>query len=252
MTETLTQANARRWKECKINPGRDAVFTSVSARLSAPEAKARYKKVEAKTGVPWWFIAVVHEREASQKWSTQLGQGDPLNKVSVHVPKGRGPFSTWEEGAIDALVNCAPYASRNKDWSPAGALTMLEKYNGLGYCNRGIPSPYVWAGTNQYIKGKYVADGVFDPDAVDKQLGCAGLLIKMKAFSASGAGPATAVIVAGGAATAAAANSSWDWSTIALMGGGVLAAALAAWALVRWYQHTPTLEEKKTNVTIVE
>jgi len=80
---------------------------------------------------------------------------------------------------VDALKNCAPYAARNTDWSPAGTLTMLEQYNGLGYFNKGIPSPYVWSGTNQYTKGKYVADGVFDPNAVDQQLGCAGLLMEM-------------------------------------------------------------------------
>jgi hypothetical protein len=97
----------------------------------------------------------------------------------VHVPAGRGPFRSWEEAAIDALVNCAPYAARNRDWSIGGALTILEEYNGLGYASRGRPSPYIWSGTDQYISGKYVRDGVYDPDAVDSQLGCAGLLLAM-------------------------------------------------------------------------
>jgi hypothetical protein len=63
-----------------------------------------------------------------------------------------------------------------------GLLTMLERYNGLGYANKGIPSPYVWSGTDQYKSGKYVRDGVFDANAVDKQLGCAGLLLAMVAL----------------------------------------------------------------------
>ena len=46
-----------------------------------------------------------------------------------------------------------------------------ERYNGLGYRNKGLPSPYVWAGTDKYTSGKYVADGVFDPNYVDQQLG---------------------------------------------------------------------------------
>jgi lysozyme family protein len=108
-----------------------------------------------------------------------LAQGDPWNRQSVHVPKGRGPFNSFEEAAIDALANCAPNAAKNKDWSAGGALTLLERYNGLGYAAKGLPSPYVWAGTDQYTKGKYVADGVFDPNYVDRQLGCAGLLIAM-------------------------------------------------------------------------
>jgi hypothetical protein len=56
---------------------------------------------------------------------------------------------------------------------------MLEEYNGLGYASRDKPSPYVWSGTDQYVSGKYVRDGVYDPNVVDQQLGCAGLLMAM-------------------------------------------------------------------------
>lgn len=174
----LKAANARRWARAKLIRN----FTSVARALVAPEAKQRYQAVSAKTGVPWCFIAVVHEREASQNWKTQLGQGDPLDRVSVHDPAGRGPFRSWEEGAIDALASCHPYAARNRDWSVGGTLTMLEQYNGLGYASRGIPSPYLWSGTDQYKSGKYVRDGIFDPNAIDQQLGCAGLLMAMMAL----------------------------------------------------------------------
>lgn len=100
----------------------------------------------------------------------------------MHVPAGRGPFRSWEECAIDALVNCAPHAARNKDWSIGGALTKLEQYNGLGYAARGRPSPYIWSGTDQYRAGKYIRDGVYDPNTVDSQPGCAGLLMAMMAL----------------------------------------------------------------------
>ncbi|MCS3451917.1 lysozyme family protein [Bradyrhizobium elkanii] len=177
----LQAANANRWAKAKLTRN----FTAVAKRLAAPEAKARYQAVSARTGVPWAFIAVAHEREASQNWNTQLGQGDPLGSVSVHVPKGRGPFKTWEDGAYDALVNCAPFAARNKDWSIGGTLTMLEQYNGLGYANKGRPSPYIWSSTDQYVSGKYVRDGVYDPNVVDQQLGCAGLLLAMMQIDSS-------------------------------------------------------------------
>jgi len=196
---TLQEQNAKRWANCHISSQMGPAFEKVANRLMAVPAKARYQSVEKITGVPWWFIAVVHEREASQNWNTQLGQGDPLNKKSVHVPKGRGPFKTWEDGAVDALVNCPPYAAKNKDWSVGGALAMLEKYNGLGYASKGVPSPYIWAGTDQYTQGKYIADGVYSPTAVDRQLGCAGLLKFMGVFkpgATTGAGP---VIAAAGA-----------------------------------------------------
>lgn len=181
--DNLVTLNQHRWDLCKVLADKGPQFKAVADRLTNPTAKARYKTVEARTGVPWWFIAVVHEREASQNWNSSLAQGDPWNKKSVHVPANRGPFKSWEDAAYDALVNCPPYASRNKDWSPGGALTMLEKYNGLGYWRKGVPSPYVWAGTNQYTRGKYTSDGVYNPNTVDSQLGCAGLLKFMNVFS---------------------------------------------------------------------
>lgn len=171
----LKAANERRWANAKLTRGPE--FVPVAKRLVA--AKQRYLTVSAKTGIPWPFIAVTHQRESGQNWSRSLAQGDPWNEVSKHVPAGRGPFNSWEEAAYDALVNCAPHAARNEDWSIGGLLTLLERYNGVGYVNRGLPSPYLWSGTDQYKKGKYVRDGVFDPEAVDKQLGCAGLIMAM-------------------------------------------------------------------------
>jgi lysozyme family protein len=173
----LKSANAKRWANAKLT--RTASFTAVAKHLAAPDAKARYQAVSAKSGVPWPFIAVAHERECSQDWTGSLAQGDPWNRVSVHVPAGRGPFKSWEDAAIDALVNCPPHAARNEDWSIGGTLAMLEQYNGLGYAARGRPSPYIWSGTDQYVSGKYVRDAVYDPNAVDSQLGCAGLLMAM-------------------------------------------------------------------------
>jgi len=175
----LKADNLARWSRAKAT--RD--FSPVARRLFA--SKARYQAVSARASVPWHVIAVIHERECSQSWIASLAQGDPWDRVSVHVPAGRGPFKSWEEAAIDALVNCAPYAARWKDWSVGGTLTLLEQYNGLGYAGRGVPSPYIWSGTDQYRSGKYVRDGVYDPNVIDPQLGCAGLLLAMKALDPS-------------------------------------------------------------------
>ena len=177
----LKNANLKRWSAAKLTRGPE--FLPVAKRLVL--AKVRYQAVESVTGVPWPFIAVTHQRESSQNWERSLAQGDPWDKVSTHVPAGRGPFGSWEAAATDALVNCGPYAARNKDWSIGGLLALLERYNGTGYFNRGKPSPYIWSGTNQYLSGKYVRDGVFDPDEVDKQLGCAGLIMTMMQLDGS-------------------------------------------------------------------
>lgn len=177
----LVVRNRQRWANANLTRGPE--FARVCDRLI--KGKPRYKAVEKSTGVPWFVIAVAHEREASGSWDANLAQGDPWDEVSRHVPAGRGPFNSWEDAAVDALTKCKPYAAKWKDWSAGGALTLLEQYNGLGYAGRGIPSPYIWSGTDQYVKGKYVADGVFDPNVVDKQLGCAGLILGLKALDPS-------------------------------------------------------------------
>jgi lysozyme family protein len=177
----LKAANERRWSAMHVRPELVHAIDAVAHRLVA--ARPRYEVVSVKTGVPWDVIAVIHEREASQSWAANLAQGDAWNRVSIHVPRGRGPFGSWEEAAVDALVNCGPYAARWQDWSDGGRLTLLEEYNGLGYAAHGIPSPYIWASTDQYVRGKYIADGHFDPNAIDHQLGCAALLARMAAIT---------------------------------------------------------------------
>src|SRR5581483_1663974 len=172
----LTAANLSRWNSASVVPNLIPFVDSVSKRLVA--AKSRYENVRTISGVPWPIIAVIHERESSQSWLASLAQGDPWTRISIHVPKGRGPFSSWEAAAEDALDVCPPHAAHWHDWSIGGALTLLEQYNGLGYASMGRPSPYIWASTDQYHSGKYIADGHYDPNAIDHQIGCAALLAR--------------------------------------------------------------------------
>ncbi len=178
----LKAANEQHWKNARLTRGSEFARPAKVAF----DNKSRYAAIAARAGMPaiaWVFIACSHYRESNANFNTNLGQGDPLrNKAGVpiktiHVPAGRGPFDNFEDAAVDALVNCSPYAARLKDWSIGGMLTNLERYNGLGYASKGRPSPYIWAGTDQYRSGKYVRDGVYDPDAIDQQLGCAGLIM---------------------------------------------------------------------------
>lgn len=173
----LAATNLTRWNQGHVLPEWLRVLDTVAHRLV--NAKSRYQNVRTVSGVPWPIIAVIHQRESSQSWTASLAQGDPWDKASIHVPKGRGPFSSWEAAAEDALVECAPHLSRWDDWTIGGALTALEQYNGLGYASMGRPSPYVWSATDQYLSGKYIADGHYDPHAVDHQTGCAALLNRM-------------------------------------------------------------------------
>jgi len=42
-----------------------------------------------------------------------------------------------------------------------------------------VKTPYLWSGTTIYARGKYAADGVFDPDLVSAQVGAFALLIHL-------------------------------------------------------------------------
>lgn len=181
----LIAANQARWDKCKITPVRRGEVTKVAARLAGTLAKAAYVELEQATGVPWWVIAVIHEREADQNFSRSIAQGDPWNQVSRHVPKGRGPFRSFFEAGVDALTKCPPHAAEWHDWSAGGALTILEEYNGLGYEKyHAEASPYLWGATDQEEWGKYTNDGHW-ARVWDTQLGCAAMLKAMIALDPS-------------------------------------------------------------------
>lgn len=130
-------------------------------------------------GLKWWLIAVIHSMECELDFTKYLGNGQSLNRVTTIVPKGRGPFESFNAGAIDALK--LQGADKITDWSLGNVLYFLEGYNGYGYEKyHNMNSPYLWAGSNHYTKGKYTSDGKFDPNAVSTQIGIALLLNKLQ------------------------------------------------------------------------
>lgn len=186
----VLRAEYRRLWDTMVVTGQSAVNT-IAARLYT--YRDRYKRAEKMTGVPWYVIAAWHNREASGNFTKQLAQGDPLNSVSRNVPRGRGPFSTWEEGCYDALVTLKRL-DRITDWhDPARICYETERYNGFGYRNYhpGVLSPYLWSFTNHYGCGKYVSDGRFDPNEADKQCGAIPLIKRLMQLEQAEQPPAT-------------------------------------------------------------
>src|SRR5262245_9939904 len=167
---------AKQWDKMAVKPDRIADIRGAAARLVA--AKDRYLKAEKLTGVPWYMIAALHWRESAGNFRTQLAQGDPLNRRSTHVPRGRGPFKSWEAGAYDALVTLKKL-NKVIDWRLEKILYHSERYNGWGYHFRGLPSPYIWGGSTIQRRGKFVADGEYSSTAWDTQPGVASLISQM-------------------------------------------------------------------------
>lgn len=165
------------WRACSLRASRKASAEAMAAKVL--RGRAHYEKVEGATGVPWWWIGIAHARESACSFATHLHNGDSLKARTWRVPKGRpakgsGPF-TWDESALDALQIKGLH--KIKDWSIERACFEWERYNGFGYRKPGRSnSPYLWAGTNAYSTGKYVADHKYDPRHEDKQSGCLAIL----------------------------------------------------------------------------
>jgi lysozyme family protein/peptidoglycan hydrolase-like protein with peptidoglycan-binding domain len=173
------------WAKLEIRPERVPEVQRQAQRLM--QGKSTYLKVEARTGVPWWFVGLCHYRESSFNFETYLGNGQPLGMVTTKVPKGRGPFTgpnAFLDGAIDALRLVGFVGAT--DWGIARVLYRLEGFNGYGYHRRGVNSPYLYGGSTCYgppqRAGKFVADHVFDPAVVDTQLGTAVILKALMAL----------------------------------------------------------------------
>lgn len=133
--------------------------------------------VAQKHGIPALLILAKHAREASCDFSRNALNGQPLNQRTTIVPANYGPFNNWAE-SFDAAVGRGYY--KQADWSKASEwMRVAEEFNGLGYRNMGKVSPYVWSGDRRYTIGKYVADGQYDPDTVDQQVGVIPLVVAM-------------------------------------------------------------------------
>jgi len=176
LTDVLRKDYDDKFTKCRARPKKRTEVRSVVTNILLH--KEQYQKVEAFTSVPWYIVGIIHQMESGGDFTRHLHNGDSLKQRTVHEPKGRPllghPPFTWEQSAVDALH--IDGFDVWKDWSIIGTLYKIENFNGMGYHARGVPSPYLWAGSTIYKSGKYVADGRFDPKAVSDQIGAALLL----------------------------------------------------------------------------
>lgn len=174
-----------RWLGAELNP-KDLIRLDKAVEQFRMDEE-RYRTIEKmrKTGVPAPIIFALHGRESTWSFRRHLHEGSPLTGRTKYVPKGRplrpDPPYTFEQSAEDALYSLKNLERIN--WLSRGdSLQAIEAYNGLGYqrYHKDVLSPYLWAGTSLYTSGKYVADGKFSQTAIDKQLGCAAILMRME------------------------------------------------------------------------
>lgn len=165
-------------------------------RINWEKNQQRYVYVAGQTGVPAALIAAIHYRESSMRFDTYLHQGDRLGRPAVNHPSNIPVFHVWEDAAIHALnLKKGVRTAMGMDETTtdfAAMATYAEVYNGLGYHNRGLESPYVYGGTDQYTGGRYVRDGVFDPNSFDQRMGVMAL-VQGLGDAAVTTGPSTSI-----------------------------------------------------------
>lgn len=177
------------WDDMKVRDSFKPAAIAIAKKIVTGQAK--YAAAVQGTSIPWWFIGVAHSLECGLSFKRHLHNGDPLTDRTVNHPKNRpviiqGLPIDWVYSAKDAI----DYEDFEKvdDWSLTNVLYNWHRFNGIAneYKTRHIPTPYLWSGTQHYVKGKYVSDHNFDPNAVSKQVGAAVILwalIEIKAVS---------------------------------------------------------------------
>ncbi|MDR5867527.1 hypothetical protein [Halomonas koreensis] len=181
LTPALRAEYERLFDTCRIRPSHARRVDRAAERLLAH--RDRYRDVGDRQGVPWAFVGLVHRMESGGDFGCHLHNGDPLEARTVRVPAGRprrgSPPFAWEESAVDALA--MKRLGRHTDWSLAGLLYQLERYNGWGYrrYHPEVLSPYLWSFSTHYERGKYVADGRWSESAVSRQVGAAVVMRRL-------------------------------------------------------------------------
>lgn len=118
----------------------------------------------------WWYVAITDQMEGGGGAHTYLGNGQRLDEKTTQEPIGRGPFDSFVAGCVDALHGMPAPTSVSQ------AAYNWENFNGWGYLAKPIEDPYLASWSNKYTKGKYIADHVYDAEAVSGQPGALTLL----------------------------------------------------------------------------
>lgn len=184
LTQALRDEYAQLFALARIRPENAFEVDAGVARISDPNSRAIYERLEAKSGVPWYVIGIIHGLECNWSFRKHLHNGDPLTARTVQVPSGRpktgSPPFEFEVSALDALTEQRG-AGANSDWSIPGICYMFESYNGFGYrlFHPHVKSPYLWSYTTIYTTGKYVQDGKWSETTKSRQCGAMALLRRL-------------------------------------------------------------------------
>ena len=170
------------------NPG---LVNATAIKLLNYVDQGYYQSVSEEDGIPQVWMATSFERESSSNFHTSPAQGDPLWEKSIHVPRGLGPYidhtdinplhwvQAWARAAKDAYHIDRLDTVGAANWSWERACFEGELFNGFGYRQFGVNTPYLWACTSHYTVGKYGSDGHFNRSMHDTQIGIVPVMFRM-------------------------------------------------------------------------
>ena len=189
--DTIRNEYVNMWNSMVLRPEKTQEMAKLATTIA--NGRPRYANVAAQFNnlLPWFVVGVLHAMECSCRFDEHLHNGDPLTARTVHAPKNRPPIWdpswSWETSAKDA-IECDGL-DKVQGWTLARILYTFERYNGFGpRRNFGKATAYLWSYSNHFVRGKYVGDGQWDPEAPSKQTGAAVLL---KQLVTSGAAAVT-------------------------------------------------------------
>lgn len=180
----------RMFNACLVDEGREAMLASAVRTING--GMGRYLTVANRLRAqnPELFaviLGIIHFKEASCDFRGVLHNGEKIvgtGKKTTIVPKGRGPFASWEDSAVDAIGEHGRWekllSNGSNDVGPI--LYAMERFNGTGYitgAGKAETSPYLWACSNVNDNfGKYVSDGKFSSTASTQSTPGGALLLK--------------------------------------------------------------------------
>lgn len=165
-----------RWAAMIVRSDRMAAADAIVRRMASREA--RYRAVTDALGVPWWFLAAIHELEHSGRFTTSMTVTDPIDvPPGQPIPNATISDAQWDDTAR-TLLRSRGLPSWH-DWSVPGAAYQWERFSGFGYRSHDVPTPYLWSYSNQYRAGKFIRAGVFSPTTVSQQAGALVLLRRL-------------------------------------------------------------------------
>jgi lysozyme family protein len=171
----------------RVDPARenDLARRAAAVLRLANQHRDEWAEVTAKTGVPRLWGIASFERESSSDYSCSPAQGDRWDRVSIHVPRGLGPYPDWGDSCVAAYGIDKLDEVGASNWIWTRACYEGELYNGFGPRANGRHTGYLWSWTNIYTAGKYVEDGKWNPDVRDLQCGMVPMMAALLRLDAS-------------------------------------------------------------------